>query len=70
MYYVSAQGVDERAINVSYYCYYADLQTEILCHSDPLTDPVSHRPTNRSCVTLIHKLILCHTDPQTDPVSH
>ena len=40
MYYVSAQGVDERMINVHYY--YADPQTGILCHSDPLTDPVCY----------------------------
>ena len=42
MYHVSAQGIDERAINVHYYYYYADPQTEILCHSDPLTDPVCY----------------------------
>ena len=32
MYHVSAQGVDERMVNVHYYYYYARARSRVYCH--------------------------------------
>ena len=53
MYYVSAQGVDERAINVHYYYYYYLREGVYLVEQDPLVNTFHavrqwHCPATRS----------------------
>ena len=63
MYYVSAQGVDERMINIHYYYYYrfriyAPLKSNRVLMADPCTQMFSHPPPPHPTPAILHNKIM------------